>query len=231
MDLLPVLAGSGMFIDIGANVGSWSVLAAKVFPQIHAFEPDVKHAALLKRILPSNVTVHEIALSDREGIGSFMVPVFNGRELTTRGSLEPNANIGLEGKVCQVRLATLDGFDFHGIDLIKIDVEGHEASVLEGALKTIERERPPLIIEIEERHHPGRSEEIIERLLSRDYLCCYLRDKQLENFERGSIKRLQPMLGQLAIGQKNQLYINNFVFFPKDRTKQLALTRKSLANK
>jgi FkbM family methyltransferase len=229
MKLLPLLAGSGMFLDIGANVGAWSAMAAKYFRRIHAFEPDDTHAALLKRILPSNVTVHAIALSDHEGMGSLTVPISEGRELTTRASLEPNANIGFEGRVCEVPLATLDSFDFHDVDLIKIDVEGHEAAVLDGGSKTIDRERPILIVEIEERHHPARSEGIIERLLSRDHVCCFVQNGNLNKFERGSIERLQASAGQGQSGLDPNEYVNNFVFFPQQRIRQIELVKNLLA--
>lgn len=229
--LLPLLARTGIFLDVGANVGSWSVAAAKVFREVHAYEPDIKLAMALKRILPSNVIVHNIALSDHEGVGRFVVPIVEGEELTTQASLEANANVGFDEKVVrEVKLATLDSFNLRDIDAIKIDVEGHESCVLDGALKSIDRERPFLIIEIEERHHPGYSEQIIERLLSLGYLCYFLSAGKLEEFQRGTIEKLQPKGGHGGVGYKSENYINNFFFFPKEKSAQIEGMRWFLAH-
>ena len=50
----------------------------------------------------------------------------------------------------QIELTTLDAFQLERVDLIKIDVEGHEFEVLQGACRTIAASRPTLIIEIKE---------------------------------------------------------------------------------
>ena len=231
-NLLPLLARAGIFLDVGANVGGWSVPAARCFREVHAYEPDIKLAMALKRIVPSNVTVHSIALSDHEGVGRFTVPIVEGEELTSQASLEAYANVGFDENVMrEVKLATLDSFQFRDIDAIKIDVEGHESCVLDGALKSIDRERPTLIVEIEERHHPRYSEQIIERLLSRDYLCYFLAVGQLEQFERGTIDKLQPMGGHGGVGYKLENYINNFIFFPKERATQIAAIKQFMAHR
>jgi FkbM family methyltransferase len=227
--LLPVFAQNGIFVDVGANIGAWSIVAARIFREVHAFEPEDGLATVLERILPSNVTVHCVALSDREGFGRFAIPILNGRELSTRASLERNANHGLKETVRQVKLATLDSFDLRGLDAIKIDVEGHEAYVLEGASKSIGRERPFLVVEIEERHHPGQSEAIIESLLSRDYLCSFVRDGQLEHFRSGTVEHIQARFDCEAIGNKPAEYINNFIFFPKERAGLIDVANRILA--
>jgi FkbM family methyltransferase len=155
--LLPVLARDGAFLDVGANLGSWSGTAARVFRRVYAFEPNAGLAAALRTLAPPNLVVHEVALSDRDGAGRFAVPIYGRRPLNTRGSLEPDANPGFEKElVCGVRLSRLDSLDLGNIDVIKVDVEGHEGPVLAGARTTLERERPTLIIEIEERHHAGQ---------------------------------------------------------------------------
>jgi len=218
-ELLSLIARNGIFLDVGANVGSWSVPAAQVFRAVHAFEPDAKYAMGLRRVVPPNVTVHAVALSNHEGVGSFRVPINDGEELITQASLEPNANVGFDKTLTrEVEISTIDSFDFRDVDLIKIDVEGHEAATLEGAKGLIQRERPVLIIEIEERHHPKLSEQIIASITSQDFLCCFLRLGHLEHFERGSVQRLQPKGGHGGTGYKTADYINNFIFIPKERS-------------
>jgi len=190
---LSALAQNGCFIDIGANVGNWSKRGADIFRCVHAFEPDDRLAELLRTTMPSNVLVHAVALSDRMGTGQFAVPVIDGNELTTRASLEPGANPGFSEVVRKVPLATLDSFRLRDISVIKIDVEGHEGSVLDGAAQTIARERPIIIIEIEERHHPCRSHSVFDRLTEQGYICCFICDKQLNLFELKMLDELQPL--------------------------------------
>ncbi|MCW7537821.1 FkbM family methyltransferase [Aquabacterium sp. A7-Y] len=221
--LLPLLARRGCFLDIGANRGSWAGPAARVFREVHAFEPEPELAAALRKAAPANVTVHGLALSDHEGWGRFAVPVYGGEAVTTRATLEAGANVGFERElVHEVQLARLDSLRLRHVDAIKIDVEGHEAAVLEGAWDTIDREHPPLIVEIEERHHPGESESIIERLAAHDYLCYYIGDEGLESFVPGSIEVLQQDRARPDPGRRPGGYINNFIFWPRERHRELA---------
>ena len=218
LQLFPVLSRGGAFLDVGANIGFWTGPASRTFGSVHAFEPDPGLADALRRNVASNVTVHELALSDHEGEGRFMVPVFENKEISTRSSLEANANPGLALIERRVRLARLDSLGLTGVDAIKIDVEGHEAAVIAGAAATIARERPTLIVEIEERHHPKQSEPIIAGLVARNYACGYLRGQAFERYESGRIDDLQPQdkLPELGHGKPGD-YINNFLFVPNER--------------
>jgi FkbM family methyltransferase len=226
--LLPLLAGSGCFLDVGANLGSWTGPASRVFNRVHAFEPYAELAAALRAVAPPNVTVHDVALSDCAGIARFAVPLHRGEHLTSRASLDANANDGFERVIRHVTMARLDSLELHGVDAIKIDVEGHEEATLEGAWVTIERERPTLIIEIEERHHAGRSELIIERILSRGYQCCYLSEGRIERFESGQVARLQPVDSTPARLEKAAGDINNFIFVPNERDALLDAMQRHL---
>ena len=203
----------GLFIDVGANVGVWSHHAAGSFPEVHCFEPDAELAGRLPKVLPQNVTVHAVALSDHEGSARLGTPVLDGRPTVSRASLEANANGGAPETSQTVALRRLDDYGFHNVGAIKIDVEGHEAAVLEGAWETIEREKPLLVVEIEERHHPGRSEALIQRIVARGYVAHYWKDG-LRPFQPGTINELQKNL-PLRVGIKAPDYINNFIFMPE----------------
>ncbi len=227
--LLSAFAGCGNFVDIGANIGAWSIRAAGLFPQVYAFEPDENVFALLQATAPANVRVHSIALSNRSGISQLAVPVVDGKELATRASLEKGANPGFTEIHRDVALATLDSQQLRDIAVIKIDVEGHEAFVLDGAAETITRERPVLIVEIEERHHRGRSREVFERLLSRGYACQFVRDNRLHPFHISMIEGLQPVEMEPEFGFKHAGYINNFIFVPEERSQLLHTMADALA--
>jgi FkbM family methyltransferase len=230
LELLPALARGRTFVDVGANRGTWTLPASRMFAEVHAFEPVAAVAEILRQAAPANVTVHELALSDHEGTGRFAVPIYQGRAITTRATLEDDVNVGFDDEtVHEVRLARLDSLGLRDIDVVKIDVEGHEGAAIEGARETIDRERPSLVVEIEERHHAGQSEAIIERLTSRGYLCCYPIDGRIELFRPGSIDALQPSeLITMPGHPKASLYINNFFFVPAERSHEIEAMERIL---
>jgi len=237
LKVLPVLARGGAFVDVGANIGTWTGPAARSFRRVHSFEPDALIATALRKAAPANVTVHSIALSDHEGIGIFRVPIYRGHPVRTRASLEAGVNPGCEEIVSEVRLSPLDQLELRGIDVLKIDVEGHEAGVLKGCSKTLERERPTLIVEIEDRHNAGKSENIIQGLVDCGFSCHYIYRDRLMEFQTGSISELQakdivPVSGAT---EKSPAYINNFIFIPQERGNERdlidqALTRTARGN-
>ena len=136
-------------IDIGAHVGisvhSW----APRFEKVVAFEPMVDHFECLKTNVTkfSNVEVHNNAISNEsrtlrgayrsgKNSGSFQL-------LSDDYTVNPRKH----AKIYQIPSRRLDEFNFDQIDLIKIDVEGAELAVLAGAQKTIQLNRPWLLLE------------------------------------------------------------------------------------
>jgi hypothetical protein len=109
-----------------------------------------------------------------------------------------------------VRVATLDSFDLHGVGLIKIDVEGAELGVLEGAVETLRRFRPLLLVEIEQRHHRAPIGGVFERLRALDYDGHFLDGRGVVRpIEEFDVERHQvATLDNPARGP----YINNFLF-------------------
>ncbi len=143
----------GMAVDVGANKGFYSLALSRLYSKVVAFEPNKKAAAtLIGASLPKVEIIHE-GVSSRDGKASFYVPSSQGMSLPGWGSLDehncPDAT-GME--VLEVNLRTLDSFKFENLGFIKIDVEGHEIEVLGGALETIRRERPHLLVEVRDSH-------------------------------------------------------------------------------
>jgi FkbM family methyltransferase len=149
LGLLRELAPSGCTaIDVGANRGIYSYALAKVASRVEAFEPNPLMARFARRKLPTNVRVHQVALADREGRETFYVPQsVAGTDNHLIGSLK-NLYPSLTNMKVDVRLATLDSFNFDAVGFIKIDVEGFELPVIEGAARTIARWRPNLVVEV-----------------------------------------------------------------------------------
>ncbi len=211
------LSNGGVYIDVGANVGAWSAAAARAFRQVQAFEPNRDLVDRIRRVLPKNVTVYNVALSDGEGTATLFVPIIDRQVLVGRASLDPGANGNVNSIPQDVALRTLDSYEFSGLDVIKIDVEGHEMEVLRGAERTLERERPALVVEIEERHHQGRSESVIEWVCARGYDAYYYTGTKLARFQSGDIARLQRNLPTVGM-EPSGAYVNNFLFLPKGKS-------------
>ena len=119
-------------IDVGAWWGPWSLYWQSRAEKIEIFEPNKKILPMLENNISkfSNCTLHKIA----QGKVSMEYKLHSGTNYITK----------LSG---DIDITTLDSFKFDNVDVIKIDVEGYEISVLEGARETVMREKP--IIQIE----------------------------------------------------------------------------------
>ena len=156
-------------IDIGAADGVYAWRLARLARACIAFEPNPAQFELLRRRLP-NVELHDCALSSRQTTTQLRVPV-NKFALTGLGTLESANSLTGFSKVehVDVLARTLDSFEFQDVGFIKIDVEGHEFDVLQGARDTILLNKPVLLIEIEERHRPNALSSVTDLLLDMGY--------------------------------------------------------------
>lgn len=144
--VLSYLKPNDVFVDVGANVGVYSLLAASVDGvRILAFEPDPGARLRLEEnvrlnSLETRVHVYECALGSAEGSGFLTVGLdtMNHVVSTSQGGARP---------VQVARLDTLLALVSSRVAMVKIDVEGLERSVIEGALQVLERDRPALIVE------------------------------------------------------------------------------------
>lgn len=148
-------------VDAGANRGLYTYWIARRSSAVHSFEPITACADYMRRARLPRVHVHAAALSAADGVASLWVP-----ELEGEASLSPRVG----GEPIEVQAIALDSLRLDNVGFVKIDVEGHELEVLEGAARTIRDQRPLLFIEIEQRHHPGQPvEEVIDRVLGLGY--------------------------------------------------------------
>jgi FkbM family methyltransferase len=136
--------------DVGAHVGYFSLIAALANPEakVHAFEPvDQVHARLSVNVRSNNVRnvkLYQAGVSSKAGWADISVR-FSGNLLSTGSSLEHSAD---DAQLKRIQLLSLDQvFADTNLDLIKIDVEGHEMAVLEGARHILKRDRPTVMLE------------------------------------------------------------------------------------
>jgi FkbM family methyltransferase len=144
------LTPDGVFVDIGAHIGTYALSYASEVRETHAFEAqrDTFYRLCGGIALRGNDTVyaHNIALSDTN---------FEQRDLrvlTSDGGLSSICDLPTNQhpfRIEKVMLATLDSYGLDDVCLVKIDVEGHELAVLKGAAETLERSKwPPLLVEV-----------------------------------------------------------------------------------
>lgn len=137
-------------LDVGGNVG-WNALMYSDFGPVHTFEP-LFHEYITKNIeqnsLTNPVRLHPYGLSSSECEVPIFLPKKDGPVRNYGGtSLQPSD--GHESDGIMVSLKRLDDvYDGPGPSLMKVDVEGHEMAVLEGAIETIKRWKPVIWIEI-----------------------------------------------------------------------------------
>ncbi len=132
-------------VEVGAHVGSHTVPISRLvgpWGRVYAFEPQRKMFRELHHNLALNGITNVIPL--RFAIGSGDPRILEMNSPTPRN--EGGTGIGSGGDPVEIR--TLDSFGFERVSLLKIDVEGYENEVLDGATETIRRNRPVILIEI-----------------------------------------------------------------------------------
>jgi len=148
-----------VFWDVGANIGLWTLHLASLTPTsvVTSFEPDPDNVEWLERNISRNslgnrVSVRPVAISNKVGTANFFADKYSG----STGSLESSFNFierhyRVKRSVMTVPVVTLDQEVQHAAhppDFLKIDVEGHELCVLQGAHRLLTQHRPIIVLEV-----------------------------------------------------------------------------------
>ncbi|MBZ5593592.1 MAG: FkbM family methyltransferase [Acidobacteriia bacterium] len=155
----PVLSQGNVFLDVGAHIGYFSMKAAARVGKtgrVVAFEPNPETLKLLRENVAANqaqnVVVEPIACTDREQMLTLYAAA--GSNTGASSLARHNADISAENppRPYPVRGRPIDDvvreLDLTRVDAIKIDVEGAEVGVLRGAVDTLKRFHPRLVIEV-----------------------------------------------------------------------------------
>lgn len=210
-------------VDCGANKGSyvWTLSrAVGKSGQVIAFEPQRKLASYLRAMVQScglpNVRIEEKGISDHAGSMQLMIP---GGDTSPGASLEQSIMQREECATYPVEVVSLDEYFAarkQKISAIKIDVEGHEFAVLQGAKNIIEQDAPLLVFECEQRHLSGTTvEEILQWLLARGYDGCFI--------QHGLLRPINEFRSELHQRQQGERfwdahdYCNNFIMRRKSK--------------
>ena len=172
-----------VFLDIGANMGFYTVLASKYVDIVIAFEPINKNVALIELSLAisnsENCLIYQNIVSDQDTEFQFIEVSQSG---LSRVVLDGEKNIEKHikeeygealTKISKYKSLTIDSLNLSRVDIVKIDVEGFELKVIAGAMETFKRCRPRIImIEIVKSAmllHGDKSEDLITTLKNLGY--------------------------------------------------------------
>jgi FkbM family methyltransferase len=186
----------GIVLDIGANLGSYVVPLAKQHPylQFEAFEPQrIVYYQLCANVFLnrlSNVYTHNVGLSSEQRVTSYVLP--NYAEETNIGAFSidfetraKDYEVRSEGVTERMIIIPLDSMQYEKVRLIKIDVEGHELSVLLGAEHTLrENNYPPIIFEAWTWKFPEKRQALFSHLESLGYEITEIGQNNLAQYKK-----------------------------------------------
>ena len=197
-------------VDVGVYRGVYTYKLSQLSKHVHAFEPNPLIFPKLNKNLSKivqNVTFYNIALSNKEKETDLKIPKRNktilkknyeemfklGCATIHKDNILKNNNF----ETYKVKTSKLDDILINKrVGFIKIDVEGHEKNVIEGARRIIKTYKPNLLVEIEEQHSNEKAEKTINYINNLGYNSFFV-----DNLKLVDTTKL-----------KNLNLINNFIF-------------------
>jgi len=198
-------------VDVGVYRGVYTYKLSKEFKHVHAFEPNPLIYPFLEKNLTKivkNMTLKNLALSDSNGDVNLRIPsrsksIFktNYEEIYKLGCATIHEGNKIDNKnnfkVKKIKLDDL--LEDKNISFVKIDVEGHEREVITGSKKIIKKNKPVLLVEIEERHNNFPILDTIEFIKNFGYNSYFVADGNVKD-----VKKLKDINSE-----------NNFLFLAK----------------
>jgi FkbM family methyltransferase len=208
--LRKALNKDSVFIDIGGGIGNYSMCAGRVVNgPIHTFEPIEDNLRTIRENLRANkleskVQLNCVALSGSEGFGRMAKPEaddFFGSKL---------ASVSMQPTDGSVAVTTLDAYCARNkidyVDMIKIDVEGHEHEVMEGTRRLIDERRIGVMI-LEADHRLG---EFYSSLQTRGFHFFYY------NTRNNSLIRIFPLTEENLLNEPTA-FSSNVILIHEDK--------------
>jgi FkbM family methyltransferase len=200
-----LVAPDGVAVDVGANNGLYTYSLVSLCTHVHAFEPLPMCQEVIAAWGHERVTLHRVALSDHQGELELRIPLIDGVPSTGWATFGP---LDCEHQNISVPVMPLDALDLDRVSFVKIDVEGHESSVIAGARATLERDRPVLLVEIEQDHIGERPiGSVFDSITEIGYDGYFISGDRFAALSEFDLERDQD---HGAGGP----YVNNFVFVP-----------------
>jgi FkbM family methyltransferase len=214
LGILNLIVNPGdLVVDVGANRGIYTYRLWQLGARIEAFEPNQECFGILSAWAKGRdrVNLHNLALSNKSGYATLHIPVdIFGVEHDSSASIEPIGRGAARDQ--SVAISTLDSFAFQDVILVKIDVEGHEHKIIDGAKRTLAASKPALLVEIEERHNGRPVVEMFEKIRGFGYRGYFMQNRALQRIEE-----FQPTTYQNCHNTSVcTRYVNNFIFLGEE---------------
>jgi FkbM family methyltransferase len=202
----------GTAVDVGAWYGPWTRGLRRIADRVVAVEPTPELARCVAAAFP-DVRVIEAVASDHTGTAELFLP--SGGPGVGTSSLEYGTGASLT-----VTRVMLDELALTDVRFVKLDVEGHELPALRGAERTVRRDRPLLMVELEERIQPV--EPVLDLLAGWGYRAYVMPDDEwlpLAGFDliahqRDALARVDQSFARRVIRPKPR-YVNMVLFRPE----------------
>jgi FkbM family methyltransferase len=201
-------------IDVGANLGLFTQLLLDAGANVTSIEPNSRLCNYLNNVFGTRITCLNIGLSDLNYSVELRIPRIKGvpnrmSAMDALATIHPQNTLSSfdsdDSFRNEIEVKTIDDLflDSEYVDVLKIDVEGHESQVIEGGLQTLAKFQPLIMCEIESRH--GGDLETISRALGNI------------GYSVGVIhgEKYRTLLEQeIASWKSNSLRFSNFIFVP-----------------
>ena len=188
-------------VDVGAHIGVFAIPASKKAKKVLAFEPVIEsfqrltdHIVINKS---QNIVPYNFALGEDQSLAELeYCPKFNTGAATlniSRGSLQiPDLGDEHAPPTYPILVKTLDSLDLPALDVLKCDTEGCELLVVKGAIKTIKKFRPVMVME---HNFVKEKDEVLSLLNSHgiEYRCTLIQDPTMTNDDANTDYLYEPM--------------------------------------
>jgi len=187
MELLDVLCDRERTgIDVGAKVGMYTYRIRANSSDVIAFEPIPLFHNMLKKVFDGKRgRIEPVAVSNRPGKAVLRMPFDHTGDAQFGRSTIDTANpltheVVARTEELEVETRTIDCYKLPRVGFIKIDVEGHEVSVLEGATETIAANTPNLLIECNDDHQPDGRAKLAAWLAAHEYEGFFVHERSVK---------------------------------------------------
>lgn len=221
----------GTILDVGAHDGLLALPLSRLpGARLLAFEPLPSAFARLRLAvlaeygaIPPHIELRPEALGAAPGLATLSVPVLAGvpQEQWASTAKDYARFESVQVQRHQVPVVTIDSLDLPDLQHVKLDAEGYEQEVLEGARETLRRCRPVLSLELEERHRPGCTGAVPALLGALGYETRFFLDgefRPLTAFDAAVMQRASP---DPAVFGASDPYVFTFYAWPEERAAEV----------
>jgi FkbM family methyltransferase len=205
-------------IDIGASEGVYTLHMIHASRDCWVFEPRRAQVFEMQEMvyyLSLPVHIEAVALSEAQGEAKLRILERDVGRSTIEYENTLEDPDGSPRRDITIPTRRLDDYKLDSVGFVKIDVEGHELSVLRGGSETIRRCLPTILIEIEERHKPNSICDVTEFLGRLGYEGYFILNRNLVSmkyFDKSKYQDSKNIGGWKTNWKRSGIYVNNFFF-------------------